>query len=208
MQRLSGPWLILLTMFNTNANLLHSYVSDIWHLIENRFVTISNGTKRIRTVTLNAKSKATPLVLMHGMGSGVGLWALNLESLSKNGPVHAFDVIGFGRSSRPKFPNDAMLTEIEFVEAFEEWRKEMKLNKFILLGHSMGGFLSASYAIQYPHHIQHLILVDPWGFPERPKETDGEGRAPRWIRAIGTILQPFNPFAGLRAAGPWGRFNS
>ena len=42
-----------------------------------------------------------------------------------------------------------MLAEMEFVESIEEWRQEMKLDKFILLGHSLGGFLAMSYAIRY-----------------------------------------------------------
>ena len=65
--------------------------------------------------------------MIHGMGAGVGLWALNLESLSKSRAVYAFDLLGFGRSSRVKFPKDAMLAEMEFIEAIEEWRKEMKV---------------------------------------------------------------------------------
>ena len=63
---------------------------------------------------------------------------------------YLFVNIGFGRSSRPKFSSDALEAEREVVASIEEWRKEMKLNRFILLGHSMGGFLATSYAIRYP----------------------------------------------------------
>ena len=65
--------------------------------------------------------------MIHGMGAGVGLWAMNLESIAKSRPVYAFDLLGFGRSSRVKFPKDPMLAEMEFVEAIEEWRKQMKV---------------------------------------------------------------------------------
>lgn len=44
-----------------------------------------------------------------------------------------------------------MQAEQQMVWAVEEWRKEMKLENMILLGHSMGGFLAASYAISYPN---------------------------------------------------------
>lgn len=59
-------------------------------------------------------------------------------------------VLGFGRSSRPNFSPDGMEAEQQLVQSVEEWRREMKLEKIILLGHSMGGFLAASYALNYP----------------------------------------------------------
>ena len=179
-------------------------ISDLWNLIDSKFVTIANGSKSIRTISLNTTSTATPLVLLHGMGSGVGLWALNLGPLCEDRPVYAFDMLGFGRSSRVKFSRDAMLAEMELVEAMEEWRREMNIPKFVLLGHSMGGFLAASYALRYPQHLHHVVLVDPWGFPEQPADNERRTPIPAWIRAVAAILSPFNPLAGLRVAGPWG----
>jgi pimeloyl-ACP methyl ester carboxylesterase len=43
-----------------------------------------------------------------------------------------------------------MEAEREFVNSIEEWRREMNLERFALLGHSMGGFLATSYAIRFP----------------------------------------------------------
>jgi pimeloyl-ACP methyl ester carboxylesterase len=94
-----------------------------------------------------------------------------------------------------------MEAERQMVKSIEEWRKEMKLESFVLLGHSMGGFLAASYAISYPNHVKHLVLADPWGFPERPPEFN---ELPLWIRTLSYMLQPFNPLAGIRVAGPLG----
>lgn len=171
---------------------------------EGRYVLISNGHKRIWTVSLNTTSKNTPLVLVHGMGSGVGLWVLNLDSLSQNRPVYALDLLGFGRSSRTKFSTDPTEAEREFVESIEDWRKAMNLDKIILLGHSLGGYLSACYSMSYPEHIKHLILVDPWGLPERPADMEVRREVPVWVRVVAMIIEPFNPFTPLRAAGPWG----
>jgi len=61
-----------------------------------------------------------------------------------------FFLLGFGRSSRPKFSDDALDAERELVQSIEAWRQEMELDKFVLLGHSMGGFLATSYAIRHP----------------------------------------------------------
>ncbi|GAB1608735.1 protein ABHD4-like isoform X1, partial [Argonauta hians] len=124
-------------------------------------------------------------------------------------PVYAFDVLGFGRSSRPRFAGDARRAEEEFVDSIEEWRREMGLERFILLGHSLGSFLATSYAIRHPDRVHHLIAVEPWGFPEKPDATADNNRNPTqrlsfWARALINMARPFNPFAALRAAGPWG----
>jgi pimeloyl-ACP methyl ester carboxylesterase len=33
------------------------------------------------------------------------------------------------------------------------------LQKFVLLGHSLGGYLAATYALRHPQHVEHLLLV-------------------------------------------------
>lgn len=112
-----------------------------------------------------SSSESLPLVMIHGFGAGVGIWTLNLDSLSQNRKVYAFDILGFGRSSRPKMRRGEE-SEIQMVESIERWRSSVGLNsKFILLGHSFGAYLALSYALQFPEKIAHLILADPWGLP-------------------------------------------
>lgn len=172
-----------------------------------RYVTLCSedkkGPNKIWTISMNENLPNTPLVLVHGFASGVALWALNLDPLASRRPVYAFDVLGFGRSSRPAFSSDPIEAENQLVESIEEWRQAIDLQRFILLGHSMGGFLAAAYAIRHPERVEHLILADPWGFQEKPSD-GGPIRIPLWAKAIITLLQPFNPLAGLRAAGPLG----
>ncbi|XP_044265498.1 (Lyso)-N-acylphosphatidylethanolamine lipase-like [Tribolium madens] len=171
-----------------------------WHvLIDHK----PNIKAKIWTIAMNTESKNIPLVLLHGFGAGVGFWCLNLDSLAANRPVYAIDILGFGRSSRPEFSNDGLEAEQEFIDSIEKWRKEVKLDQFILLGHSLGGYLATSYTISYPNQVKHLILADPWGFVERPSDFN----PPLWMKTLGIVLYPFtafNPLATLRAAGPFG----
>ncbi|XP_042239511.1 (Lyso)-N-acylphosphatidylethanolamine lipase-like isoform X2 [Homarus americanus] len=165
---------------------------------------IDKTESHIWTVSFNEESDNVPLVLLHGFGSGVGLWCLNFDSLSASRPVYAIDIIGFGRSSRPTFTKDPLEAEREFITSIELWRQKLALEQFILVGHSFGGFLAASYAIKHPERIRHLILADPWGFPERPLDVAERYKFPFWVKAVGAILQPFNPLFVVRTAGPWG----
>ncbi|KAK2821942.1 hypothetical protein Q5P01_022007 [Channa striata] len=210
----------------TSMSLLKTAESKILACIQNdlwaRFVTLPNQD-RIWTLTLTNKAvrkpaeqeKKTPLVMVHGFGGGVGLWVRNLDALCGSRPVYAFDLLGFGRSSRPSFPSDATKAEEQFVNSIEQWRQSVGLENMILLGHSLGGYLASSYAIQHPSRVSHLILVDPWGFPERPQNQTGGGQSqgtdvikrpqlPRWVKVVAAVVSFFNPLAVIRAAGPWG----
>ncbi|KAK9770218.1 hypothetical protein SCAR479_13102 [Seiridium cardinale] len=117
------------------------------------------------------------LVMLHGYGAGLGFFYKNFESLTraKGWKLYALDMLGMGNSLRPPFkihakdPEDK-ITEAEswFVDALEEWRKIRKLEKFTLLGHSLGGYLAVSYALKYPGRLNKLILASPVGIPEDP----------------------------------------
>jgi pimeloyl-ACP methyl ester carboxylesterase len=74
----------------------------------------------------------------------------------------------------------------------------------ILLGHSLGGFIATSYAIHHADRIKHLILADPWGFSVRPTAPEVIMKLPMWAKVVRKVIEPFNPFAMLRMAGPWG----
>jgi abhydrolase domain-containing protein 5 len=53
-----------------------------------------------------------------------------------------------------------------------------------------------------------MVLVEPWGLPERPDTEDQDRPIPVWIKALGAMLSPFNPLAGLRLVGPLGKTGS
>lgn len=144
-----------------------------------------------------------PLVMLHGLGGGIALFALNFDELSKNRTVYAIDLPGYGRSSRCKFKSNPEEVEAQYVQSIENWRIKIGLNKFCLLGHSFGGYLSTAYALKHPEHVSHLILAEPWGFPEKPK---GICKAmPSWIHILYyVLLKHFNPLDFIRMAGPLG----
>ncbi|XP_034552793.1 1-acylglycerol-3-phosphate O-acyltransferase ABHD5 isoform X1 [Notolabrus celidotus] len=174
-------------------------------IFSKHYTPISNEN-HLWTLTLSSDhvKHKTPIVLLHGFGGGVGLWAQNLEALSQRGPVYAVDLLGFGQSSRPQFSKDTQEAEEQFVESIEQWRAETGLESMILLGHNLGGYLAVSYSIKYPHRVKHILLVEPWGFPERPNTVEADRPIPVWIKALGAMFSPFNPLAGLRVVGPLG----
>ncbi|KAL9122134.1 MAG: hypothetical protein Q9187_001311 [Circinaria calcarea] len=117
------------------------------------------------------------LVMLHGYGAGLGFFYKNFEGLSRahGWKIYALDMLGMGRSSRPPFKihakdREGATKEAEswFIDALEEWRIVRKIDRFTLLGHSLGGYMAVAYALKYPGHINKLILASPVGIPEDP----------------------------------------
>lgn len=107
------------------------------------------------------------------------------------------------------FTPEAEAAEQEFVDAIEKWREAVGLEKFILLGHSLGAFLSCSYAMSYPSRVRHLIMDDPWGVAVRQNNPDSNRKVPIWVAVVASFLTKFNPFTPVRLAGPIGEsFNA
>jgi cardiolipin-specific phospholipase len=123
------------------------------------------------------------LVMLHGYGAGLGFFYRNFEGLSRaeGWKVYALDLPGMGRSSRSPFrinakDKEGKIAEAEsfFVDALEEWRIKRGLDKFTLLGHSLGGYLAVAYSLKYPGHLNKLILASPVGIPEDPYAVNEE----------------------------------
>ncbi|KAG5190055.1 Alpha/Beta hydrolase protein [Tribonema minus] len=153
-----------------------------------------------------------PLVLCHGYGQGAAAFALNFPHLTANLHVYAKDWMGYGQSSRPKFtPKGVDATEEHFIKYMERWRDANKVQRMILCGHSLGGYLSVAYAERYPERVAKLILVSPVGVPHRPEEFTNHLAQQPWGRR--TLLNSaaflwsrgVTPGDLVRGLGPIGR---
>jgi len=122
-------------------------------------------------------------VILHGYGAGLAFFYRNFDALSRlaGWQVHCLDNLGMGRSSRVPYTirskdPQAKITEAEdwFVDALEEWRKARGIERFTLLGHSLGGYLSFRYTCKYPDRVNKLIMASPVGVPEDPYSVNQE----------------------------------
>jgi len=100
-----------------------------------------------------------PLVLIHGIGGDADEWAFCLEPLSASHRVIALDLLGFGRSDKPFLAYSIAV----FVEVLEAFLHKLQLARPTLIGESLGGWITAAYALQDPQAVDKLILVDAAG---------------------------------------------
>ncbi len=138
------------------------------------------------------------LVMLHGYGAGLGFFYKNFEGLSRvrGWKVYALDLLGMGRSSRPPFKLHARdrqtsITEAEnwFIDALEEWRIQRKIERFTLMGHSLGGYMAVAYALKYPGHLHKLVLASPVGIPEDPYAVNAEMPEPTDSTVVNELTQ-------------------
>ncbi|KAK3249742.1 hypothetical protein CYMTET_40842 [Cymbomonas tetramitiformis] len=155
----------------------------------------------INTIEVNP-AKAThaiPVVVAHGLGSGLGLNYRNYDDLAELGGgrrILAFDWLGQGRSTRVEFPRRSSLFPSDqreniragiqyYVDSVEEWRKAVGLEQFDLIAHSLGGYFASHYALQNPGRVRRLVLVSPCGLPSPPPPSPQDsGRSLPWQATV------------------------
>ncbi len=103
-----------------------------------------------------------PLVLVHGVGGDADQWCFCLAAFCARYRVIAVDLPGFGRSDKPAI--DYRIAH--FVDALAALVEGLGLPPAHLLGHSLGGWIVASYALARPGDVRSLILNDAVGLDE------------------------------------------
>ena len=81
-----------------------------------------------------------------------------------------------------------------FVDPFHEWmqqsvldRSNSSLGKVVLVGHSLGGYLSARYVLEHPSIVNKLILASPVGFPQKPSSVLTGSQLPTSMRIVDAL---------------------
>lgn len=113
-------------------------------------------------------SDAVPIVLVHGFSATADSWNRMAGQLTKHYHVIAPDLPGWGESTRIDSASYAYPAQVERLHQFVQY---LGLKRFHLVGHSMGGSISARYAAMYPEAVVSLGLIAPHGLPE-PEQSE------------------------------------
>jgi pimeloyl-ACP methyl ester carboxylesterase len=111
--------------------------------------------------------RGVPLVLLHGISSGSASWVQQLEHLTRQFRVVAWDAPGYGGSTPLPSSDPAAM---DYARSLHNLL--VRLNEPVhLVGHSLGALMAAAYARAHPQTLLTLSLLNPaLGYGSQPPE--------------------------------------
>jgi pimeloyl-ACP methyl ester carboxylesterase len=109
------------------------------------------------------------LVFLHGLGSNLQAWQKTIAGLKKDYRCIALDLPGYGKSSK----GDYSFGMTFFANQVAGFIEELGLGEVTLVGHSMGGQVALTLALQEPDYLNRLVLAAPAGLETFSAENRG-----------------------------------
>jgi pimeloyl-ACP methyl ester carboxylesterase len=99
--------------------------------------------------------RGRPVILLHGWLGSWGLWQETMGFLGRSYRTYALDFWGFGESGKKRETYAVQ----DFVGLVNQFMEQLGISQAPLVGHSMGGTVSLSLAIQYPQRVRKVVVV-------------------------------------------------
>ncbi|SDR07481.1 alpha/beta fold hydrolase [Flagellimonas zhangzhouensis] len=125
---------------------------------------------------LQAGQGKTKWVLIHGLGSYSKAYNKILSNLPEHVEAYALDLPGFGETAL----NGTTISMENYASVVDEFIKELDLQHVVLAGHSMGGQVAMTAAINQPKWLKSLILFAPAGIEQFTAKDHA------WFEAVAT----------------------
>jgi pimeloyl-ACP methyl ester carboxylesterase len=136
------------------------------------------------TVSFLDEGKGRTVVLLHGFLGAAEIWRPIIDDLSKRYRVIAIDLPGHGGTACMGYVHSMEL----MAKCIKAVLDSLKLRKYVIIGHSMGGYAALAFADLYPDNLKGLCLFHSTSYSDSPeKKTDR-------LRAIEVVKAGKNPF--------------
>jgi pimeloyl-ACP methyl ester carboxylesterase len=99
-----------------------------------------------------------PLLLTHGYSSSTSMWGPNLDALGARRQVVTWDIRGHGRSDSPRRPE--LYSEAASVADMGAVLDAAGIDRAVVGGLSLGGYLSLAFHLAHPTRVTGLLLFD------------------------------------------------
>lgn len=182
---LFGFWLRPVSYFNG-----FMYLQESLARVENRTVTVDG---RQMHYLAEGPSSGPVVVLIHGLGGRSEDWRILAPYIAQAGfRVYMPDLIGYGRSDRPRDFSYSVRDEAAVVVAFLD---SLGLHQVDLGGWSMGGWIVQIVAAAHPERVRRLMLFDSAGLSEKPAWDTNlfMSKTPEELGRLEALLMPHPP---------------
>lgn len=132
------------------------------------------------------------VLLLHGFLSDANCWNAVTQVLKNKYRCISLDLLGFGESSKPEIEY-RIESQVSYIHQF---MKSLCIESFYIIGHSLGGWIAASYALAYEESILGITLVAPAGISEELdkyqilKPLSWDNPVIDWVLDLATVLAP------------------
>lgn len=99
------------------------------------------------------------VLLIHGIGNSLDTWAAQIEDLARDHTVVAPDLLGHGRSDKPR----ADYSVAAYANGMRDLISVLGIDRVTIVGHSLGGGVATQFAYQFPERCERLVLVSSGG---------------------------------------------
>lgn len=140
------------------------------------------------TLSYSVYGKGKPVVvLVHGFAATGKVWQKQYEFLSPSCTVIVPDLPGSGNSTFKNIENLSLIKENDachidfYADCLKEMLQKENIKQCIMLGHSMGGYITLAFAGKYPSFLKAFGLINSTAF------ADNEEKKTVRLKAIETI---------------------
>jgi len=118
-------------------------------------LTLSSITTDHGVVHYEVFGRGKPVILLHGWLGSWGVWQETLAYLQQYYRAYALDFWGFGESGKKRDSYDVA----DFVSLVDQFMERLGIVEAPLVGHSMGGTVALSVAIQHPQRVSRVVVI-------------------------------------------------
>lgn len=149
----------LIVTYNALPGILeHYYLAKAFSDAKLEIKYVNIGHDKVEYAETNSDKPV--LLMVHGFQGDKRSWIPYIKKLNKEFHIIALDLPGHGGTDAPRTLNYDLESQAQFVEVFV---RKLGLEKFHLMGISMGGGISTFYASMYPNRVKKLVLINPYG---------------------------------------------
>ncbi len=131
------------------------------------------------TVTFSDTGKGRVVVLLHGFLGSHQIWDSTIQSLSKFFRVIAIDLPGHGQTDCFGYVH-TMELNAKCVKAVMD---SLRLKKYVIIGHSMGGYTGLAFADMFPDNLKGLCLYHSSAYADSEEKKRDRTRSIKVVKA-------------------------
>jgi pimeloyl-ACP methyl ester carboxylesterase len=186
-----NKFIALLKISQLNQDTAIFYFSFLSFVLQNKksFILKTLLYKNTK-ISYSDSGTGNAIVLLHGFLENKKMWKEYIDFFSQKYRIITIDLLGHGESDSLGYVHK---TE-DNANVVNEVLEHLKIEKTIILGHSMGGYVGLAFAELYPNKIQKLVLLN-----STSKEDSAEKKLNR-TRAIKAVKQNYINFVSLAIA--------